>query len=97
MFSKRAYHHGIVIIQCPKCKNRYVVFAKRTTVFPCISENDLTYGGRSRHLIADNLGWFKDERTGQGSLRNIEEIMRSKGQQVTKGRLDAGGVVEYTE
>lgn len=25
MFSKRAYHHGIVIIQCPKCKNRYVV------------------------------------------------------------------------
>ena len=97
MFSKRAYHHGIVIIQCPKCKNRYVAFAKRTTVFPCISENDLTYGGRSRHLIADNLGWFKDERTGQGSLRNIEEIMRSKGQQVTRGRLDAGGVVEYTE
>ncbi|KAF9785166.1 DNL zinc finger-domain-containing protein, partial [Thelephora terrestris] len=71
MFSKRAYHHGIVIIQCPKCENR--------------------------HLIADNLGWFKDERTGQGSLRNIEDIMRSKGQQVTKGRLDAGGVVEYTE
>jgi len=30
MFSKRAYHHGIVIIQCPKCKNRYVVFLQNT-------------------------------------------------------------------
>ena len=94
MFSKRAYHHGIVIIQCPKCKNRYVVFEKPTTVFPRVSESNLTH---DRHLIADNLGWFKDERTGQGSLRNIEEIMRSKGQQVTKGRLEAGDVVEYTE
>ena len=97
MFSKRAYHHGIVIIQCPKCKNRYVVFAKRALVRSCIQGDDLTLGGRSRHLIADNLGWFKDERTGQGSLRNVEEIMRSKGQQVTRGRLDAGGVVEYTD
>ena len=31
MFSKRAYHHGIVIIQCPKCENRYVA-TKRTTL-----------------------------------------------------------------
>jgi len=98
MFSKRAYHHGIVIIQCPKCKNRYVVFAKTNDYSLCgTPNNEMTHGGRSRHLIADNLGWFKDERTGQGSLRNIEEIMRSKGQQVTRGRLDAGGVVEYTE
>ena len=34
MFSKRAYHHGIVIIQCPKCKNRYVP-TKRTPVYSC--------------------------------------------------------------
>ena len=92
MFSKRAYHHGIVIIQCPKCENRYV--ATKRKFYIRISQ---THGGWSRHLIADNLGWFKDERTGQGSLRNIEEIMRSKGQQVTRGRLDAGGVVEYSE
>jgi len=72
-------------------------FCKMHSCFPRTSNADLTCDGRSRHLIADNLGWFKDERTGQGSQRNIEEIMRSKGQQVTKGRLDAGGVVEYTE
>ena len=98
MFSKRAYHHGIVIIQCPKCKNRYVRSRKTHNGLPAFSKQyDLTRGGWPRHLIADNLGWFKDERTGQGSLRNIEEIMVSKGQQVTRGRLDAGGVVEYTE
>ena len=95
MFSKRAYHHGIVIIQC---KNRYVVFfVDCTTAHSCVRGGDLTHDGWSRHLIADNLGWLKDEQTGQDSLRNIEEIMRSKGQQVTRGRLDAGGVVEYTE
>ena len=44
MFSKRAYHHGIVIIQCPKCKNRYVVLANCTITFPCISSDNLTHG-----------------------------------------------------
>lgn len=33
-------------------------------------------GCNSRHLIADNLGWFKGER------RNIEEILAEKGEQV---------------
>ena len=37
MFSKRAYHHGIVIIQCPKCKNRCVP-AKRKTVYSCFPD-----------------------------------------------------------
>jgi len=65
MFTKQAYHEGIVIIECPGCKNR--------------------------HLIADNLGWFKDDRTEEGVLRNIEDMMRRKGETVKKG------VVEYTE
>jgi len=34
---------------------------------------------------------------GQGSVRNIEEIVRSKGHQLTRGRLDAGGSIEYAE
>jgi protein import protein ZIM17 len=43
------------------------------------------------------LGWFKDDRTEEGVLRNIEDMMRRKGETVKKGRIDAGGVVEYTE
>lgn len=33
-FTKRAYAHGIVIIQCPSCKNRYGVH-----FFPCIQRS----------------------------------------------------------
>ncbi|EJD07457.1 zf-DNL-domain-containing protein, partial [Fomitiporia mediterranea MF3/22] len=71
-FTKRAYERGIVIVTCPKCKNR--------------------------HLIADHLGWFKStEGTADGSLKTIEDIMRAKGEIVSRGRIDAGGVVEYVE
>jgi len=43
MFSKRAYHHGIVIIQCPKCKNRYVPTKPHngTFVFPKLTADGL--------------------------------------------------------
>ena len=33
MFSKRAYHHGIVTIQCPKCKNRYALIVQTHNYF----------------------------------------------------------------
>ncbi|RDB23766.1 Uncharacterized protein C24H6.02c [Hypsizygus marmoreus] len=69
-FTKRAYQTGIVLIECPGCKNR--------------------------HLIADHLGWFKDG-TKDGKLRTVEDILREKGEKVKRGRIDAGGVVEYTD
>ncbi|EGN95139.1 hypothetical protein SERLA73DRAFT_113923 [Serpula lacrymans var. lacrymans S7.3] len=53
-------------------------------------------GCQNRHLIADHLGWFKDS-TEEGKLKTVEDILRSRGEQVRRGRLDAGGVVEYTE
>ncbi|KAG6861543.1 hypothetical protein C0995_015277 [Termitomyces sp. Mi166 len=69
-FAKRSYERGIVLVQCPKCKNR--------------------------HLIADHLGWFK-ESTEDGKLRTVEDILRARGETVRRGRIDAGGVVEYAD
>lgn len=49
--SRRAYQHGIVLIECPGCRNR--------------------------HLIADNLGWFRD--TPQAAKR-IEDMQSAVGE-----------------
>ncbi|KAJ7114129.1 DNL zinc finger-domain-containing protein [Mycena epipterygia] len=67
-FSRQAYQSGLVLVQCPGCKNR--------------------------HLIADHLGWFK-ESTEEGKLRTIEDILRARGEKVTRGTLGKDGVVEY--
>ncbi|KAI0369752.1 zf-DNL-domain-containing protein [Pilatotrama ljubarskyi] len=68
-FTRRSYERGIVIVQCPGCKNR--------------------------HLIADHLGWFK-ESTKDGKLKTVEDLVRAKGEKVKRGRIEDGGVVEYT-
>jgi hypothetical protein len=59
--SRRAYNHGIVLIECPGCE--------------------------SRHLIADNLGWFKD--TPQAA-RKIEDMTASVGEIRRKLRAELG-------
>lgn len=53
-----------------------------------------------RHLIADNLDWFKDT-AGTGAdgrqNRNIEDIMREKGESVQRGAIKEGGALEFWE
>ncbi len=47
-FSRRSYEKGIVLVQCPSCKNRCVPFPYLKRLSPTIC----------RHLVADHLGWF---------------------------------------
>jgi len=53
-------------------------------------------GCRTRHLIADHLGWFKDG-TSDGKHPTIEDILRAKGEKVVRGRLDGSGAIEYAD
>ncbi|KAL1406329.1 hypothetical protein Q8F55_008028 [Vanrija albida] len=51
-------------------------------------------GCKARHLIADHLGWFKEVTDG-GKLRTVEDLVREKGEKVTKGRVTMDGDIEY--
>ncbi|ELU43548.1 zf-DNL domain-containing protein [Rhizoctonia solani AG-1 IA] len=60
----------------------------------------LTNTERFRHLIADNLDWFKDTAgTGKDGRqnKNIEDIMREKGERVQRGEIREGGALEFWE
>ncbi|GAA94193.1 uncharacterized protein L969DRAFT_373044 [Mixia osmundae IAM 14324] len=49
----------------------------------------------TRHLIADHLGWFSSEDlTNNGQTRTIEEILKAKGQTVTRGSVPEAGDIE---
>jgi protein import protein ZIM17 len=41
------------------------------------------------HLIADNLGWFKNQDGSEGG-RTVEDFVRAQGQQVTRGKVVQG-------
>ncbi|CAO3655331.1 unnamed protein product [Mucor hiemalis] len=60
VMSKHSYTKGVVLIQCPGCKNR--------------------------HLIADNLGWFRDGKT------TVEDLVKEKGEAIRYVTKDDQGV-----
>ncbi|KLT44023.1 zf-DNL-domain-containing protein, partial [Cutaneotrichosporon oleaginosum] len=49
---------------------------------------------KARHLIADHLGWF-NEVTGDGQHKTVEELVKAKGEKVTRGRVNFDGDIEY--
>ncbi|WWC90708.1 uncharacterized protein L201_005645 [Kwoniella dendrophila CBS 6074] len=49
---------------------------------------------KSRHLIADHIGWFKESLEG-GKLKTVEDLLRAKGEKIRKGRINMDGDIEY--
>ncbi|WRT68398.1 uncharacterized protein IL334_005374 [Kwoniella shivajii] len=49
---------------------------------------------RSRHLIADHIGWFSESLEG-GKLKTVEDLLRVKGEKIRKGRVNMDGDIEY--
>ena len=45
-------------------------------------------GCKNNHLVADNLGWFRDKKI------NIEDIMKEKGETVKRVSLDDDDILE---
>lgn len=48
----------------------------------------------NRHLIADHLGWFQDDKNGP---KTVEELVKAKGEKVVRGKLGQDGDIEITE
>lgn len=65
-----------MIFTCNKCETRAVksftkaAYEKGVVLVQCP-------GCQKRHVIADNLGWF-------GEQKNVEEILREKGEEVRR-------------
>jgi mitochondrial protein import protein ZIM17 len=93
-FSKRSYEKGIILIQCPGCKNRCVY-----PLLPSGHHHANFAPLPTRHLIADHLGWFKDSH----EPRTVEEMVKAHGGRIRKGSKyaasgeDQGETIEIEE
>lgn len=87
-FSKRSYEKGIVLIECPGCKNRHLIGALSSCapVLFRAGTDDREPG------TADNLSWFSSTPSPgfpQGipigtekPFRTVEDLVREKGEEV---------------
>lgn len=66
--SHQAYHHGIVLIECPGCQ--------------------------SHHLIADNLGWFKDTPKAAKKIEDMTEVVGEIRRSLNLSEKENKGLVE---
>jgi protein import protein ZIM17 len=74
-----------LVFTCGRCNTRSMKkftrlsYEKGVVIIQCP-------GCKSLHLVADNLGWFGDE-------KNIEEIVKAKGETVLRGKMENGEFV----
>lgn len=80
----------MISFQCNVCKNRTtklmskMAYEKGLVIIVCDS-------CKSKHLIADRLGWFNTSssgNSGEPGSTDIEKIMQGKGEKVTRGKLN---------
>lgn len=75
---------------CKKCNSRNahliskLAYEKGVVIVKCS-------GCNNNHLIADNMKWFKDDKT------NIEDLMKEKGESVKRVSLDGSEILELLE
>ncbi|KAG0167184.1 hypothetical protein DFQ28_005680 [Apophysomyces sp. BC1034] len=78
-------HQMLIGFTCKVCEERShhvmskLAYTKGVVLIQCP-------GCENRHLIADNLGWFRDEKT------TIEDLVKEKGEAIRKVVVDDKGV-----